>query len=158
MSNETVVIQQSNLFLNIAGRRMTALPATGTIAIMERLGPEATFMAGLHKTSLHIIAGGDGYRFTVNVMPNSGDDAWIFAAVKGIRQFGKLIAVSLTYETTKFVSGSTSIEALPVRNFNADAVEPVAWQFQGTFEVAQLGKWLNPGILSEDEITSLMAG
>ena len=111
MSNETVVIQQSNLFLNVSGRRITALPDTGTIAIMEKMAAESALFGGLHNTAAHVISGSNAYRFTINVMPMSEDDAFIFAAVKAIRSLGKILGVKLTYETTQFVSGSVSIEA-----------------------------------------------
>jgi hypothetical protein len=156
MSNETVIIQQSNLFLNISGKRITALPDVGTIAILEKMSPESALIGGLHNTAAHIINGSNAYRFTVNVMPMSEDDSFIFAAVKAIRQFGKILGVSLTYETTKFVSGSVSIEAQPTRNFNADTVEVVSWPLIGVFQIAQVGKWVNPPQLTQEEIISLM--
>jgi hypothetical protein len=155
MSNETVVIQQTNLFLNVSGRRITALPDTGTIATMEKLTPESALLAGLHKTAAHVISGSDAYRFTVNVLPMSEDDAYLFASIQAIRTFGRVLGVSLKYENTNYVSGSATIEAQPTRNFNADSVEFLAYPMIGIFQVARVGKFVNPSQLTADEIMSL---
>ena len=155
MSNETIVIQQANLFLNVSGRRITALPDTGTIATMEKITPEAAAVGGLHKTAAFVISGSDLYRFTMNVMPMSEDDTFLFTAIKAIRATGKVLGVSLSYETTTYVSGSCVIEAQPTRNYNADSVEPLAYAMIGVFQVATVGKFTNPAQLTADEILAL---
>jgi hypothetical protein len=157
MANETIIIQQSNLYINVGFRRITALPDTGTIATMEKLTPESAIVGGLHKTAAHVISGSDAYRFTINVMPMSEDDAFLFAAIKAIRNFGRVLGVSLTYETTNFVSGSATIETQPTRNYNADSVEPIGYPLVGVFQVAQVGRFVNPDQLTAEQIESLMA-
>lgn len=156
MSNETIIIQQSNLFLNVGGRRITALPDTGTIATMEKLTPESALVGGLHKTAAHVVSGSDAYRFTINVLPMSEDDSFLFASIKAIRQFGRVLGVSLTYETTEYVSGSCTIETQPTRNYNADSVEPLPYPLIGVFQIAQVGKFVNPDQLTAEQILSLV--
>lgn len=158
MSNETVILQQTNLYLNVAGRRLTALPDTGTIATLEKLSPESSLVGGLHGTAVHIVSGSRAYRFTVNVIPNSEDDSFLAATIDAITTLGKAVAVSLTYETTNYVSGSVTIETRPTRNFNADTTEMLAYPMIGVFQVAKVGKWTNPPTLTAEEITALMPG
>lgn len=155
MSNETVIIQQTNLFLNVSGRRITALPDVGTIATMEKFTPESGLIGGLHNTAAHVISGSNAYRFTVMVLPMSEDDAYMFASIQAIRQFGKVLAASLKYENTTYVSGSVTVEAQPTRNFNADTTEFLAYPLIGVFQIARVGKFVNPSQLTADEIMSL---
>lgn len=156
MSNETVIIQQANLYLNVGNRRITALPATGTIATMEPLSTESVLIPGLHNTSAHVISGSNAYRFTINVIPMTEDDIFLSTSIKAIRVFGKVLGVSLKYEHTTYVSGACTVETQPTRNFNADSVEPVAYPLHGIFTVATVGKFVNPDQLTPEEIMSLM--
>jgi hypothetical protein len=152
MSNETIVINQSNLFINIANRRITALPETGLIASMEALTEAAAFVGGLHNTSTHIISSATSRLLTLMVMSGSEDDQWLFNAISVIKATGQLLPVSLSMGETKFVSGSCSIKSEPPRNFNADSSEPVAYPLQGVFQIAKLVKLSNPGTLTEAQL------
>lgn len=155
MSNEAIVINQANLYIHVSGRRITALPDTGTILSVERLTPTAGMIGGLHNTSLHIINSGKGRRCTINVVPGSADDVFLFNAIKAIENFGQLLSLSVKYEDTTFVSGSCSIESEPTRNFNADGAEMLAYPLLGVFPIAIIGSLANPGTLTSEQIDSI---
>jgi hypothetical protein len=152
VSNETIVLQMENLFVNVSGERITAFPETGTIASVEKGAPTSTVVGGLHKTGLHVINGSDIYTFTLNVAPMSGDDEYLARAIRLIRTTGRILGVSATYEGTKYVSGSCSITTEPTRVFNADGVEFNAYPLAGVFTIADVRKFTNPGVLTADEI------
>jgi hypothetical protein len=155
MSNETVVLNQSNLFITLAGERVTALPDTGTICSIERITATSIMVSGLHNTAVHIINSGKGYRATVNVVPGTKDDELFSNAIKAIEVFSLLPPFAVTYQGIKYVAGSVSIEGEPTRNFNADNVEMMAYPLVGMFQIVKVTRLSNPGVLTIDQINSM---
>lgn len=155
MSQETIIISQSSLFLNVTGRRITALPETGTIATVERLAATSTFLSGLHDTAVHNLNTSKARRLTINVIPMSADDEFLNLAIAAIGRFGKLIPVSLSYQNVKYAAGACSIEGDPVRNFTGEGAEVMAYPMVGVFEIGVIRKFVNPGVLTAAEISAL---
>jgi hypothetical protein len=154
MANETIVLNQSNLFISVAKTRMTALPTTGTILSIERLAPTASLTPGLHKTGAFIINSGTGYRATLNVLMGSQDDKFLSAMIRAIEATSLLADFVVTYDDTTYVSGGVAVESEPTRNFNADNLEYISYPLLGMFQIVKVGSFASPGPLTADQINS----
>lgn len=154
MSDETIIIQPERFFFRISGRRLTALPDTGTIATIEKTAPDATVVGGLFRTASMVINGSDIHTATVNVKALSRDDQYMQAARKAIRSLGQLVTVSVEYQGgSLWQCGGAVILGDPTRNVIADGTEFLAYQLQGIFAV-EVAAFVNPDPLTEDQISA----
>ena len=156
MANETIIFSMSELFIRVAGRRMTALPEVGTIASMERINPRAIMTSGLFGTVAFSIVKSNARRLTINVMPQSFDDSFITTGADLFADTLRLLTTSVVYQGTEYISGSAILTNDPVRNWNTDSTEPLPFVFEGVFTKSIVAPFIAPPALTEDEITAAM--
>jgi hypothetical protein len=157
MSNETIVIAQERLFINFSDRRITGLPAAGTIASITKADPDADMVAGLHRTVVAVINGSDVYDVVINLLAPFGQDhAWFEAARKLTRKEGAVHSLKVTYEKSTWVSNAIVITSIGALNLNADGVEVLPINLRGSFEVINVASFSNPPIATAAQIQALI--
>lgn len=153
-ANETIVLNQEELVVRIVGYRLTAFPSTGTILSLERNAPRASVVAGLFGTSAFNIVRSNLYTLSLNLLPHSSDDDFCRRAADAIEISNRILAVTIKYQSSQWASNACVFLNDPVRNMQADTVEPLTWQLVGNFPIRRPIKFVNPGTLTADEITA----
>lgn len=151
--NETIVLNIENMFIFVSGSRMTALPAAGTIASLEKGSPDATVVAAMFRTSSLVFNPADVYTATLNIMPGSADDQFLQQARSVSRATGRPLSFEAVYGTSSWSSSGCVILGDPVRNFIADNTEVQAYQLSGVFET-NVFKFANVEALNAEEISA----
>ena len=152
MSDETLVFQMEELFVRVNGKRITALPETGTIASVERINARGVLTSGLFGTGAFNFIKSKAYRVTVNVFPRSKDDAFMKAGADLGASQGRPSGISVTHKGLTYVSGSVILTADPVRNFISDSTEVLAYVYEGLFTLASVTSFIAPKTLTQAEV------
>jgi len=153
-ANETIVFSIEEFDLRVVGHRIQALPDTGTIATIEKGTPRAAITPGLFKTLKISILKSSLYTVTMNVIPMSTDDEFLFHAAQLTEQTGLILSLSAVYQTSKWISDACVIMGDPTVNISADGTETNAWVIAGNFPIVNMGKFVNPGTLTADQINA----
>ena len=152
--NETIIFNMSQFFFTMGGSApFTAWADTGTMASVESTAPRAVMNSGMFNTVAFSVINSTARRVTVNILPNSTDDALMWALAEAQSRLGRPQALSLTYQGTLFTSGSCMIEDDPARNYIADNVEVLSWPIIGVFPIATVAKYIAPPTLTAAEVT-----
>jgi len=153
-ANETIVFSIEEFDLRVLNRRIHAMPDTGVIATIEKGSPRAAITAGLFNTLKISIIKSSLYTATINVLPGSSDDAWLFGAAQETENSGLILTMSAVHQTSKWISDACVIMADPTVTFSSDGTEVNAWTISGNFPLVNMGKFVNPGTLTADQVTA----
>jgi hypothetical protein len=156
MADNTIIIRSEEVYIEIGGRRITALPATGTYLLIEKISARSTFIEGQHGTTTFVRNNSKGYRVSVTMVQGSDDDAHMIAAIAALDATNSVLPVIAKWSGTKYVSGSGDIEVIPNRELAADSNPSVTYAIVGTFPVAIVASFGQPPVLGEDQIASFL--
>jgi len=97
------------------------------------------------------------YTATINVLPGSSDDEWLFHAAQLTESTGLILTMSAVHQSSKWISDACVIMSDPVATFSADGTEVNAWPLSGNFPIVNMGKFVNPGVLTADQVTATIS-
>lgn len=150
----TIVIPSTQLFLFVAGRRITNFPSTGTYISIEKDTQNSTPVSGQHDTLTHVANIDRLHRMTVTVMQGHPDDSYLSAAIIAQEASASVIPVSLTYFGVSYNSVNCRISQRPTREIAADGIPNMAYVLAGTFPEIVIAQFVEPPQLTEEEIAS----
>lgn len=154
----TIVIPSTQLFLFVAGRRITNFPSTGTYISIEKDTQDSTPVSGQHNSLTHVANIDSLHRMTVTVMQGHPDDSYLFATIKAQEQLAAVIPVSLTYFGVEYNSVNCRISQKPTREIAADGIPNMAYVLAGTFPEIIIAQFSEPPQLTEADIASFQPG
>ena len=157
MSNQAIIINQANLYLNFSGKRLTELPDTGVIASIAKATDDATVTGGLHGTVIGVINPSEIYTVIINVAPFSYALEWFQASRNLTRLTGAPHSLNVSYALSKWSSSFMLVQSIGVQEFNADTASFVPVTLSGRFEIANVVSFTAPAVATPADIQALIA-
>jgi len=157
MSNQAIIINQNNLFLNFSGLRLTELPATGTIASITKATDDAAVTGGLHGTVIGVIIPNKVYTVVINVASFSFALQWFYASRTLTETTGAPHSLNVSYDTSKWSSSFMLIQSIGAVDLTADAAPFVPVTLAGRFEIANVASFTAPAVATPADIQALIA-
>jgi hypothetical protein len=153
---DTLIVRSEDIFARVGGRRLTAFPVAGNYIDIEKASAKSTPTEGQHGNLIHVRTNGRLYTVTFQIMPGTGDDAWLAATIAAQDALPGLLIVSIEWSGAKWSSNSCDMSVVPTRSLAGDSAPPIAYACSGAFPIAIVKAFQQPPVLTEEQISSFI--